>query len=154
MGVFEMARNLLSAEKGKRQRANSLTLKNQLPNQLQCGSGFLGTPISPIQNFGPRMLSATQVLKLEPKFWWMMLSQPPSAVCAPDLCLVLPTFKFNSRSFSRPFLIRQAFTQSWLRELAMRAGTTSIIGGGDTATCCKKYETEAKVWRSVELMIL
>ena len=67
MGVFEMARNLLSAEKGKRERANSLTLKNQLPNQLQCGSGFLGT-ISPIQNFGPRMLSATQVLKLEPKF--------------------------------------------------------------------------------------
>lgn len=24
------------------------------------------------------------------------------------------------------------------------SGTTSIIGGGDTATCCKKYETEAK----------
>eukprot|EP00434_Breviolum_minutum_P015918 symbB.v1.2.014029.t1/scaffold994.1/size146050/5 len=28
---------------------------------------------------------------------------------------------------------------------ATKRGTTSIIGGGDTATCCKKYETEAKV---------
>ena len=30
-------------------------------------------------------------------------------------------------------------------------GTTSIIGGGDTATCCKKYETEAKATRPVSL---
>jgi len=28
---------------------------------------------------------------------------------------------------------------------ATRRGTISIIGGGDTATCCKKYDTEAKV---------
>lgn len=28
---------------------------------------------------------------------------------------------------------------------ATKRGATSIIGGGDTATCCKKYETEAKV---------
>ncbi|CAE8614161.1 unnamed protein product, partial [Polarella glacialis] len=26
-----------------------------------------------------------------------------------------------------------------------KRGTTTIIGGGDTATCCKKYDTETKV---------
>jgi len=28
---------------------------------------------------------------------------------------------------------------------ATAAGTTTIIGGGDTATCCAKYNTEDKV---------
>eukprot|EP00439_Symbiodinium_sp_Y106_P061451 s385_g9.t1 len=28
---------------------------------------------------------------------------------------------------------------------ATKRGTTTIIGGGDTATCCKKYDTESKV---------
>ena len=26
-----------------------------------------------------------------------------------------------------------------------KTGTITVIGGGDTATCCKKYETEEKV---------
>ena len=26
-----------------------------------------------------------------------------------------------------------------------KAGTITVIGGGDTATCCKKYKTEDKV---------
>ena len=26
-----------------------------------------------------------------------------------------------------------------------KAGTITVIGGGDTATCCKKYDTEDKV---------
>ena len=28
---------------------------------------------------------------------------------------------------------------------ATKAGTTTVIGGGDTATACKKYKTEDKV---------
>ena len=69
MGVFEMARNLLSAEKGKTAKGKLVDIEKLTSNQLQCASGgFLGTPISPIQNFGPHMHSATQVLKLEPKF--------------------------------------------------------------------------------------
>ena len=28
---------------------------------------------------------------------------------------------------------------------ATAAGTTTVIGGGDTATACKKYDTEDKV---------
>lgn len=28
---------------------------------------------------------------------------------------------------------------------ATKAGATTIIGGGDTATCCAKYNTEDKV---------
>ena len=26
-----------------------------------------------------------------------------------------------------------------------KSGTITVIGGGDTATCCKKYDTEDKV---------
>ena len=28
---------------------------------------------------------------------------------------------------------------------ATKAGIVTVIGGGDTATCCKKYDTEDKV---------
>ena len=28
---------------------------------------------------------------------------------------------------------------------ATKKGTVTVIGGGDTATCCKKYDTETKV---------
>ena len=28
---------------------------------------------------------------------------------------------------------------------ATKAGVITVIGGGDTATCCKKYDTEDKV---------
>jgi phosphoglycerate kinase len=28
---------------------------------------------------------------------------------------------------------------------ATKAGVLTVIGGGDTATCCKKYDTEDKV---------
>ena len=28
---------------------------------------------------------------------------------------------------------------------ATKAGAITVIGGGDTATCCKKYNTESKV---------
>jgi len=28
---------------------------------------------------------------------------------------------------------------------ATKQGITTVIGGGDTATCCKKYDTEDKV---------
>ena len=30
---------------------------------------------------------------------------------------------------------------------ATKAGVITVIGGGDTATCCKKYDTEDKVTR-------
>mmetsp|Transcript_85559 Transcript_85559/g.205083 ORF Transcript_85559/g.205083 Transcript_85559/m.205083 type:complete len:688 (+) Transcript_85559:88-2151(+) len=41
----------------------------------------------------------------------------------------------------------EAGTKSLMDDVvaATKRGTTSIIGGGDTATCCKKYETESKV---------
>eukprot|EP00930_Biecheleria_cincta_P028759 TRINITY_DN2004_c0_g1_i1.p1 TRINITY_DN2004_c0_g1~~TRINITY_DN2004_c0_g1_i1.p1 ORF type:complete len:726 (-),score=175.82 TRINITY_DN2004_c0_g1_i1:230-2407(-) len=41
----------------------------------------------------------------------------------------------------------EAGTKALMDEVvgATRRGTISIIGGGDTATCCKKYDTETKV---------
>lgn len=32
-----------------------------------------------------------------------------------------------------------------------KTGTITVIGGGDTATCCKKYDTEDKVHQRQQL---